>query len=55
MKQGRLPYVKLGQAVRFRWSEVERHGNDGGKAVRLRSTIAVAIIHPQEAGKQEQR
>ena len=25
MKQGRLPYYKLGRAVRFKWSEVEAH------------------------------
>ena len=25
MKQGRLPYYKLGRAVRFKWSEVEVH------------------------------
>ncbi len=25
MKQGRLPYYKLGRAVRFKWSEVVAH------------------------------
>ena len=25
MKQGRLPYYKLGRAVRFKWSEVQAH------------------------------
>lgn len=25
MKQGRLPYIKIGKAVRFRWSDVVAH------------------------------
>lgn len=47
MRQGRLPYYKLGRAVRFKWSEVEQHFTQtcrvgAGQAAENRTT------HPNE-------
>lgn len=52
MRQGFLPYYKLGNSVRFKWSEIERHL---GRHCRFYTETPVQVTSPPRGGAAEAR